>query len=123
MLDGIGGAGGVARFQAVAGGVGGVVAVHFFYVFDAGHVADERRDGANQLDAIVGEEPLVGVEHLVHQHPAADALVVGGERAREASGGENVTHLIGDRGFVGAAGEGVGGEVDGVDFFAGVRRR
>src|SRR5579864_3876938 len=117
MLDGIGGAGGVAGLEAVAGGVGRVVAIHFFYVFDAGHVADERGDRANQFDAIVGEEPLVGVEHLVHQHPAADAIVVGGDGAREAGGGEDVTHLVGDGGFVGAAGEGVGGEIDGVDFF------
>src|ERR1700722_10356224 len=123
MLDGIGGVRGVAGFQAVAGGVGWVVAIHFFYVLDAGHVADERRDGANQLDAIVGEEPLVGVKHLVHEHPAADAIVVGGDGARKAGGGEDVTHLVGDGGFVGAAGEGVGGKVDGVDFFVGVRDR
>src|ERR1700721_305804 len=109
MLDGIGGVRGVAGFQAVAGGVGWVVAVHFFYVFDAGHVGDERRDGANQLDAIVSEEPLVGVKHLVHEHPAADAIVVGGDGAREVGGGENVTHLVGDRGFVGAAGGRAGG--------------
>ncbi len=121
MLDGVGGAGGVARFQAVAGGVGWIISLHFFYVFDAGHVADERGDGANQLDAIVGEEPLVGVKHLVHQHPAADAIVVGWDGPREAGGGEDVTHLVGDGGFVGAAGEGVGGEVDGVDFLVGVR--
>src|SRR6202030_3847815 len=105
----------------VARGVGGIVAFHFFYVFDARHIAHEGRDRANQLDAIVGEEPLVRVEHLVHQHPAADAIVVGRDGAREAGGGEDVAHLIGDGGFVGAAREGVGREVDGVDFFTLIR--
>ena len=74
---------------------------------------------ADELGAIFGEEPFARVEHLVHQHPAADAIVVGGDGAREAGGDEDVSHLLGDGGFVGAAGEGVGRKVDGVDFFGG----
>src|SRR6185437_7217750 len=104
---------------SVAGGVGGVVAVHFFHILDARGIADQIRQRANQLGAILGEEPFTRVEHLVHQHPTADAIVVGGDGTRETGGDEDVAHLLGDGGFVGAAREGVGREVDGVDFFWG----
>ena len=109
----------VAGFQAVARGVGGIVAVHFLDVLDARLIAHQIRQRAQQLDAILGEQPLAGIQHLIHEHPAADAVVVRGSGAREAGGGEDVAHLVGDGGFVGAAREGVGREVDGVDFLAG----
>ena len=73
----------VARFQAVASGVGGIIAVHFFDVLDTRGIAHKIWQRANQLDAIVGEQPLAGLEHLVHQHPAAHAVVVRGNGTRE----------------------------------------
>src|SRR5260370_29550347 len=68
--------------QSITRGVGGVVAVHLANVFDATRVAHQQRHAFDQLRAIVGDDPGIGFEHLVHQLPAAYAVVIGRSRPR-----------------------------------------
>src|SRR2546427_3753741 len=74
-----------ARHEAVAGGVGGVVAVHFADVFDVALIADEQRQALDQLRAVFGDDPGVVFEQLIHPLPAPDAVVIGGRGAGPAA--------------------------------------
>ncbi len=104
--------------QSVASGVGRVIAVRFANVFDAIFVAHEDRQAVDQLRAIVSDEPRVGLEQLVHELPAADAVVVGCGRPRQAVHGEHFAELLGDRRFRCAMRERVGRKKYFADAFA-----
>src|SRR6266852_9971693 len=82
--------------QTVARGVGGIVAIDFANVFDATIVAHELRQAIDELRAIFGDQPGIGFQQLIHQLPAADAIVVGGRGPRQAARGEHFAELLGD---------------------------
>ena len=84
--------------QSVARGVGGIVAFHFANIFDAMIVAHQQRQAFDQLRAILGDDPGIGLEHLIHQLPAADAVVIGRRRPRQAIRDQHVAELLGDKG-------------------------
>ncbi len=84
--------------QSITRGIGGVVAVHFANIFLAAIVADQLGNAFDQLRARFRDEPAVRFQELVHQLPAADAVVIGRRRPRQAIRDQHVAELLGDKG-------------------------
>src|SRR5260370_2971097 len=74
------------RDEAVAGRVGGFVAVAFADVFDISFIADERRDARDQALAVLADEPVPVGAKRIHQLPAVDAVVFCGRGLRQPVG-------------------------------------
>src|SRR5579885_1626998 len=85
--------------EAVARGVGGIVAIHFANIFDAALVADQLRQAFDEPGAIFRDEPGIAFEQLIHQLPAADAVVVRSARARQSAKRQDFAELFGDGRF------------------------
>jgi hypothetical protein len=88
--------------QTIARGIGGIIAVHFANVFDAAHVSDQGRHARNQLLAVFRDDPRVRLQHLVHELPAADAVIVGERGPRQAVQCQHIAELFRYGSFGGA---------------------
>ncbi len=85
--------------EAVARGVGGIVAVHLADVFHAALIANKLRQTLDEPRAILGDQPGIGFQQLIHQLPAADAVVVRGAGPWQAAEGEDLAELLRDGRF------------------------
>src|SRR6185437_5828791 len=90
----------VSRLQSVPRRVRRVVAVHLLHIFNSIRIANQVRQRSYQLCAAIRDHPLGRVQHLVHQHPSADAIVICRHRPRQPRASKHVAHLFCDRRLV-----------------------
>src|SRR3989475_13123620 len=62
--------------QSIPSGIGGIIALDLANIFVTAIVAHELRNAFDELRAILSDDPGVRFHHLVHQLPAADAVVI-----------------------------------------------
>src|SRR5277367_3962165 len=107
----------IARYQSVPRRVRRVITIHFFHVFNPRGITHQSRKRPNQLHAVVCQQPFPSIQHLVHQHPTADAIVIGRCRPRKSCSREYIPHLLGDGSVVGAPRKCIRRKVNRADLF------
>src|SRR6185437_9243287 len=110
--------GAIARFQSVARGVRRVVSIHFFNVLNPCRVADQPWQRTDQLCTIFREPPFTAVQHLIHQHPATDSVIVRRHWSRPSRRSEHIPHLVRNGSLVGPMRKGVRRKIYRINFFA-----
>jgi len=59
--------------QTITRGVGGIVTVYLANIFHATFITHQLRQTVDELRAILGNQPGIGLQQLIHELPAADA--------------------------------------------------
>ncbi len=90
----------ITRLQSIARRVRRVISIHLLRIFNSRRIPNQGRQYSNQFAAVLGNVPLARVQHLVHQHPAANPIILSRSRPRQSRRRKNISHLLRNRSLV-----------------------